>query len=97
MTGRAGGFQALDCMHRPRDAARDSPALWCHKPKTPAGRRGASLTLTADYRARDQSSPARFTAPSNRGGIAGGGFRKIGRGPTQPIGEGPTANNLKVE
>jgi len=31
-----------------RDAARDAPGPSCHKPKTPVGRRGVSLTHTAD-------------------------------------------------
>ena len=35
--------------HAPRDAARDAPAPWCHKPKTPIGRRGESLKIVADY------------------------------------------------
>ncbi len=40
-----GGYQAYTVRS---DAARDAPGPTCHKPKTPIGRRGVSLTYIAD-------------------------------------------------
>ena len=60
--------------HASRDAARDAPEPRYHKPKTPIGRRGASLICLRTDRCGDQTSPAPLTSPSTRGGNAGGRF-----------------------
>ena len=46
-----------------RDAARDAPEPWYHKPKTPIGRRGESLNIVADYPREDRASPAPLHLP----------------------------------
>ena len=58
------GHPNCQATHAPRDAARDAPALWCHKPKTPIGRRGASLITIADdpLRGSDLAGPASLPA-----------------------------------
>ena len=53
--------------HAPRDAARDAPGPWYHKPKTPIGRRGASLIQLRTTRARSTPRRPRFTAPQGAG------------------------------
>ena len=59
--------------HVPRDAARDAPDLMCHRPKTPIGRRGVSLTYIADYPRGANASPARrFTLSHPPGSLAAG-------------------------
>ena len=60
--------------HASRDAARDAPEPRYHKPKTPIGRRGASLICLRTDRCGDQTSPAPLTPSSTRGGNAGGRF-----------------------
>jgi len=45
-------------LHGLRDAARDAPGPACHTPKTPVGRRGASLVSFADYPRGASASPA---------------------------------------
>jgi len=53
--------------YRSRDAARDSPGLSCHKPKTPVDRRGVSLTNTADYRSGANASPVPLRSLTSSG------------------------------
>ena len=57
--GRCGGFRTLAAGMILRDAARDAPEPPCHRPKTPIGRRGVSLTYIADYPRGANASPAR--------------------------------------
>ena len=71
--GRDGGFQPFVSRQVPSDAARDAPEPSCHTPKTPIGRRGASLTYTADYPRGANASPARRCALSHAPGPSAAG------------------------